>query len=80
MIKQITQEEALFVRKRVNNAVAQDIAEFINSDIDVVEVVASNYKSVESARNAYKVCAKRCGYGVDFTCVKGRLFMFKKEV
>ena len=80
MIKQITPEDAIWVRKRVNNAVMADITEFVNSDADAVEIVTSDYKSVQSARNAYAVAAKRCGYAVELFSRGDRLFMFKKGV
>ena len=79
MIKKISEQDFQMVRKRINTQVAADIHEFMQSDDTVCEVVASNYKTIESARNAYKVAAKRCGYAVNLTACNDRLFMFKEE-
>ena len=80
MIKKISDTDFEWIRKKVNNKVALDIEEFIQSEETACEVISDDYKSVESARNAYKVAAKRCGYAVEFTVAKNRLFMFRKEV
>lgn len=80
MIKKITDEDLVWIRKRVNTKVAADIAEFINSGDSACEVVISDYKSPQAAFNAYKQSAKRAGYGVKFTVRGKRLFMYKEEV
>ena len=79
MIKKISNTDFEWIRKKVNNKVALDIEEFIQSEDTACEVVWDGYKSCECARSAYKTSAKRLGYAVEFTCVKNRLFMYRKE-
>ena len=80
MIKKISEEDIIWVRKRVNTQVMADIAEFIQSGDSACEVVANNYKTTHSAYNTYKNSAQRAGYGVKFTIRGNRLFMYREDV
>lgn len=79
MIKKLSEEDLLWVRKKVNNKVMEDINEFIQSGDTACEIVLGDYKNPQSAYNAYKTSATRAGFGVKFTVRGNRLFMFRED-
>ncbi len=78
MYKEINLADIPGKRARLfNNAVKQDVEDFVKSGLVAAEVTITNYKTPESARAAYVKAIKTAHVDVEAMCRAGRLFLIR---